>query len=167
MLSSSRKASSSWEPRNDTKSQRTTDFTQGVYWEEKARVVVASARERSIREQSRRQGLYSVSWGQSFSGWPGIEGIVWPDLEANSGIGYGFFSLGWGLTLSSFRGLWEIWVPGLAVEAFQGQSVSGCWSPSELAPGCWSYSGVAKATPVTQVSMNSQHSHLFLFTIDK
>lgn len=91
VLSSSRKASSSWEPRNDTKSQRTTDFTQEMYWEEKARVVVASAWERSIRERSRRQGLYSVSCGQSFSGWPGIEGIVWPDLKANSGIGCGFF----------------------------------------------------------------------------
>lgn len=67
-------------------------------------MVVASAQERSIREQSRRQGLYSVSWGQSFSGWPGIEGIVWPDLEANSGTGCGIFSLGWGLDTVLLQG---------------------------------------------------------------
>lgn len=42
--------------------------------------------------------------GWSFSGWPGVGGILWRDLRANSGFGgilspnLGlFFSVGWGL----------------------------------------------------------------------
>ena len=51
--------------------------------------MVASAPMRNSTELSRRQALYRVPYGEggSFSRWPGIGGILWPDFRVSSEIG--------------------------------------------------------------------------------
>lgn len=69
--------------------------TRAFSGREKHRRVAASAEVRSSVELSRRRGLYSISYGWCFPGWPGIGGILWPDFRASSGIDGIFFSVEW------------------------------------------------------------------------
>lgn len=57
---------------------------------------------------SRKQALYKdfFQGGASFPGWPGIDGILWSDLEANSGIsGIVFLGPGFGMGSSQGQGV--------------------------------------------------------------
>jgi hypothetical protein len=51
-------------------------------------MVASFALSRSSKELSRRQALEMVfGLGWRFSGYPGIGGILWPDIGASLGIG--------------------------------------------------------------------------------
>lgn len=65
-------------------SNHTTQQTHSRFiGKQKPRKMAASARVRSSRALSRRQGLNRISWQWSFPGWPGIGGVMWPDLGAS------------------------------------------------------------------------------------
>lgn len=99
--------SGSGEPQNTRKSHYTTNLTQEIYWEGKPRKVAASMPMRSSREPDRAQGLYRAGWVHGLPQWPGIGGIMWPDLRAKSsisGIFFSFFLVGQNLAISHLGG---------------------------------------------------------------
>lgn len=87
----------------------------------KSRRRVTSAWVRSSSELNTMQGLYKVSFGECFPGWPGIGGFSWPARKANVGIG--------GILCSDLEAC--SWIGGILC---LGTGVV-LWSDSETRPG--------------------------------
>lgn len=73
----------------------TINPTQETYWKEKPKSVVASLGQEAVKywaEQRVYRGFLK-GLGSSILRWPEIQGIIWPDIVASSGIGENFFFL--------------------------------------------------------------------------
>lgn len=104
--------------RNTAKSPSTTNLTQ------QEGGCLCSGEEQQRTEGKR--GLYRVYWGWSFLEWPGIGGILWPELGF---VLFCFYSIGQTLTTCVRRGwiqlLWSRVVCGWILVV--GGPLSGVW----------------------------------------
>lgn len=89
---------SSWESRSIPESRCTTNLMEEIYWE-RHKTVTTSAQERSSKELSRSQTLYSFLWGGAFQDGLGLVRFYSPILGQAQGL-VGFCGLIMGFSFS-------------------------------------------------------------------
>lgn len=141
----------------------TINPTQETYWKEKPKSVAASLGQEAVKywAEHRVYRGFLKRLGSSILRWPEIQGIIWPDIVASSGIGEIFFfllNMAWPISHLG-DGVWlgRLWQPLQTANTRWGLVTCVAWVVTEFTKGMSVHSGGVDSVSATLQTLVNWH----------